>query len=304
MQNALYYLITVLIWGSTWFAIKFQLGFVSPELSIAYRYTLAAAILFIFTAIRRLPMRFSLTQHVLLATQGFLLFSITYYLVYTGEIYLTSGMVALLFTFFPIANILFGALFLRAPIRARVVIGSLLGILGVAFIFGPDLSSIDLSGGIGLGITLVLISVITASLGNILATRNQRHGLPVIQSNAYGMAYGAAFMILFALFNQSPFVFEFSLSYILSLLYLALFGSVIAFGTYMTLLGRIGPDRAAYVTVLFPVIALALSTIFEGLTWSPPQLAGVGLVLIGNVVVLTKIRFGRWGIPKTPKPQI
>ena len=137
---------------------------------------------------------------------------------------------------------------------------------------------------------LSLVSVISASLGNILSARNQRNGLPVIQTNAFGMAYGALFMFVLAAVNGPSFTFDPSFSYVISLLYLALFGSVIAFSAYLTLLGRIGADRAAYVTVLFPVISLSLSTLFEGMTWDPPQLAGVVLVLVGNAIVLAKIK--------------
>jgi drug/metabolite transporter (DMT)-like permease len=132
--------------------------------------------------------------------------------------------------------------------------------------------------------------VVSASLGNIVSARNQRNDLPVIQTNAYGMAYGAVFMFILAIINGAPLNFDPSFSYVAALLFLALFGSVIAFGAYLTLLGRIGADRAAYVTVLYPVIALSLSTLFEGMTWGLSQLAGVVLVVLGNVIVLTRRR--------------
>jgi drug/metabolite transporter (DMT)-like permease len=304
MYNAFLYLITVLIWGSTWLAIKFQLGVVSPELSIAYRFGLAASILIVFSLIRRLPLRFSLRSHGFFALQGFLLFSLNYFLVYLAEGYLTSGLVAIIFSVIIITNVIFGAIFLRNPIRARVVIGAIFGLAGLAFVFWPELSSFSLSSQQVLGIALAFISTISASLGNVVSARNQRNDLPVIQTNAYGMLYGAMFMLLLALVRGAQLEFDTSTSYIISLLYLAVFGSVIAFGSYLTLLGRIGLDRAAYVTVLFPVIALLLSTIFEDLQWGVPQLVGVALVLIGNVVVLAKNgkikllkRFERKSIP-------
>jgi drug/metabolite transporter (DMT)-like permease len=288
MQNGLYYLITVLIWGSTWLAIKFQLGIVSPELSIAYRFTLAALLLFLYSAVRRLPLRFSRSQHAFMALQGLFLFSFNYFMVYLAEGYLTSGLVAILFSTIIITNVFLGALFLGSPIRMRVVLGATVGILGIGIIFYPEISAFELSGGRGLGVLLTLLSVVSASLGNILSAHNQRNGLPVIQTNAFGMAYGALFMFILAAINGAPFTFNPSLRYVASLLFLALFGSVIAFGAYLTLLGRIGADRAAYVTVLFPVISLALSTLFEGMSWDLSQVAGVGLVLVGNAIVLTK----------------
>jgi len=301
MLNATYYLITVLIWGSTWLAIKFQLGVVSPELSVAYRFTLAALLLFTFSAARRLPLRFNWRQHAFMALQGFLLFSFNYYMVYLAETYLTSGLVAILFSMLTISNVLFGAIFLRAPVRARVVIGSITGILGMVLIFGPELVSFDLSNGSSLGVILGVVSVISASLGNIVSARNQCQGLPVIQTNAYGMAYGTVIMLILAIFTGAPLTIDFSPSYVISLLYLALFGSVIAFGSYLTLLGRIGADRAAYVTVLFPIIALILSTLFEVMSWSLAQFSGVALVLIGNVIVLIKISNRRKAAPSPEK---
>lgn len=288
MYNALLYLITVLIWGSTWLAIKFQLGVISPELSIAYRFGLAAIILIVFSLLRRLPMGFSLKTHAFFALQGLLLFSLNYFLVYLAEGNLTSGLVAIIFSLIIVLNVLFGAIFLGNPVRVRVMIGAGLGLLGLAFVFWPELTSLSLSSQKIVGMILAFIATVSASLGNVVSARNQRNDLPVIQTNAYGMLYGAVFMLLTALLRGAALDFDTSPGYVLSLFYLAIFGSVIAFGSYLTLLGRIGLDRAAYVTVLFPVIALLLSTIFEDLRWGIYQLLGVLLILLGNAVVVTK----------------
>jgi drug/metabolite transporter (DMT)-like permease len=288
MYNATLYLITVLIWGSTWLAIKFQLGVVAPELSIAYRFGLAASILIILSLVRRLPLRFDIKSHGFFVLQGLLLFSLNYILVYLAEGYLTSGLVAIIFSLIIIFNVIFGAIFLGNPIRTRVMIGAILGLAGLAFVFWPELSSFSLSSLQILGLIMAFIATISASLGNVVSARNQRHDLPVLQTNAYGMLYGALFMLILAFFRGAQLEFDTSPGYIVSLIYLAVFGSVIAFGSYLTLLGRIGLDRAAYVTVLFPVIALLLSTIFEDLQWGVPQLLGVVLILLGNAVVLTK----------------
>jgi drug/metabolite transporter (DMT)-like permease len=273
---------------STWLAIKFQLGVVAPELSIAYRFGLAASILLIFSVLRRLPLRFDLKSHGYFALQGLLLFSLNYILVYLAEGYLTSGLVAIIFSLIIIMNIIFGAILLGNPIRLRVVVGGLVGLLGLTLVFWPELISFDLSSGRALGILLAVIATVSASLGNVVSARNQRNKLPVIQTNAYGMLYGAIFMFVLALFRGAQLQIDLSPDYVLSLLYLAIFGSVIAFGSYLTLLGRIGLDRAAYVTVLFPIIALLLSTLFEDLAWGIPQLFGVLLVLLGNAMVLNK----------------
>jgi drug/metabolite transporter (DMT)-like permease len=288
MYNTFLYLITVLIWGSTWLAIKFQLGVISPELSIAYRFGLAAIILIFFSLLRRLPMGFSLKTHVFFALQGFLLFSLNYILVYLAEGYLTSGLVAIIFSLIIVLNVFFGAIFLGNPVRVRVMIGAGLGLLGLVFVFWPELTSLSLSSQKIVGMILAFIATVSASLGNVVSARNQRHELPVIQTNAYGMLYGAVFMLVTAIFRGAALQFDTSPSYVLSLFYLAIFGSVIAFGSYLTLLGRIGLDRAAYVTVLFPVIALLLSTIFEDLRWGIYQLLGVLLILFGNAAVVTR----------------
>lgn len=289
MYNLTLYLITVIIWGLTWIAIKFQLGDVAPEVSIAYRFTLAALILFLFSVLRRLPLRFDLRAHSFFALQGLFLFSLNYILVYNAELYLPSGLVSIIFSMIIFFNVLFGALFLRNPIRIQVILGAVLGLLGLLLVFGAELFSFNSADEKMLGLVLAFLSTISASLGNIVSARNQRNNLPVIQTNAFGMAYGAIFMLVLSLLRGSQFNFDPSPGYIVSLLYLAIFGSVVAFGAYLTLLGRIGPDRAAYVTVLFPIIALVVSTLFEGLNWSVWQLLGVALVLAGNVVVLTKM---------------
>jgi len=296
MYNASLYLITVFIWGSTWLAIKYQLGVVSPELSVAYRFGLAAVILIIFSLVRRLPLRFNIKSHGFFALQGLLLFSLNYILVYLAEGYLTSGLVAIIFSLIIVFNVLFGTIFLGNPIRKQVMVGAVLGLAGLALVFWPELSALSISSQKIVGMILALIATVSASLGNVVSARNQKHDLPVVQTNAYGMLYGALFMLVLAVIRGAQLEFDTSPSYILSLFYLAIFGSVIAFGSYLTLLGRIGLDRAAYVTVLFPVIALVLSTIFEDLVWGLPQLMGVVLILLGNAVVLTKK--GRFNLRK------
>lgn len=290
MENTFLYVITVLIWGSTWLAIKFQLGVVPPELSVAYRFFLAAIVLFAYSKLRGLNLRFSRREHLFIALQGLLLFSLNYVMVYFSEIYITSGLVSVLFSAVIIFNVIFGAFLLRNPVRARVLLGALVGVVGLALIFWPEVAGLDLQGVRLFGFLLGLLSAVSASLGNIVSARNQRAKLPVIQTNAFGMLYGSIATFIFSLARGAQFSFDPSPGYVGSLVYLALFGSVIAFGSYLTLLGRIGADRAAYVTVLFPVIALVLSGLFEGLKLNGLQFAGVALVLLGNVIVVARRR--------------
>ena len=286
MQNTFLYLVTVFIWGSTWLAITYQLGVVPPEWSVAYRFFLAAALLFIYSKLRGLQLRFTLREQFFIALQGLLLFSANYILVYYSELYITSGMVSVLFSSIIVFNVFFGALLLRSPVRGRVLLGSLVGISGLALIFWPEMQGVDLQGTRLLGLGLALLSALSASLGNIVSARNQQNRLPVIQTNAYGMLYGAILTSVVALLRGAPLAFDGSAGYLGSLFYLALFGSVIAFGSYLTLLGRIGADRAAYVTVLFPVIALLLSALFENLQLDWVQFSGFALVILGNGLVV------------------
>jgi drug/metabolite transporter (DMT)-like permease len=290
MQNLLLYATTVLIWGSTWLVITFQLGTVDPILSVAYRFTLASLILLVFGILRKINLRFTTRQHVFFGLQGALLFSLNYLLVYLAELRLTSGLVAVIFSMLVFMNILIGALFLGTPVRLNVVVGAIIGLVGISLVFLPELSAFNLQDRGFAGMLLSLGGTLFASMGNIVAARNQREGLPVVQTNAFGMGYGAILMFAIALFAGTPFRFEATPTYIGSLVYLALFGSIIAFGAYLTLLGRIGADRAAYASLLFPLVALVISTLFEGYRWSVPALVGVLLVLAGNFLVLSRRR--------------
>jgi drug/metabolite transporter (DMT)-like permease len=287
MKNLLLYATTVLIWGSTWLVITYQLGVVDPILSVAYRFTLASLLLLGFAMLRKIDLRFSARQHVFFGLQGFLLFSLNYLLVYLAELRLTSGLVAVIFSMLVFMNILIGALFLSTPVRQNVVIGALIGLAGICLVFLPELSAFGLHDRGFIGLVLGLVGTLSASFGNIVAARNQREGLPVVPTNLFGMGYGAILMFAIALIWDTPFQFETTLRYIASLVYLAIFGSVIAFGAYLTLIGRIGADRAAYSSLLFPLVALAFSTLFEGYQWSVSALLGVLLVLAGNFIVLS-----------------
>jgi drug/metabolite transporter (DMT)-like permease len=208
--------------------------------------------------------------------------------VYLAEIHLKSGLVAVVFSTIIFLNIFNGAIFLKSKIRLNVLLNSFLGFIGIALVFKGELIGFTFSGGESSALLLAGISVIIASFGNITSAYNQKNKLPVIQTNAFGMLYGSLLMLLLALVTGKSFTFDFSLPYISSLLYLAIFGSVIAFGSYLTLLGKIGADKSAYVTLVIPIIALILSTIFEDYKWSTFALIGVLLITIGNYMILRK----------------
>lgn len=289
-QNLLLYTTTVLIWGLTWIAIKFQLGDVDPLLSVTYRFALASVLLLAFSRFTGRKLRFTRREHFYMALQGVFLFSVNYWLVYAAELHVTSGLVAIVFSTIVFMNVIVGALFIGAPVRPQVVFGASLGLLGVGLLFWPEVVGISLSDAAVLGLLLGLGGTLSASLGNITSARNQRAGLPVVQTNAFGMGYGALLMFLVAAITDAPITFTPTVAYVGSLLYLSIFGSVLAFGAYLTLIGRIGADKASYNSMLFPLVALFISTLVEDYRWSAPALVGVALILAGNFLVLTRRR--------------
>lgn len=290
MPHQLLYLFTVLIWGSTWLAITFQLGVVDPIWSVAYRFALAAAVLLAFCVATRRPLRFGLRDHSFIALQGTFLFSVNYILFYFSIEHVTSGLIAVIFSTIVFMNIFNGALLLGTPVRRRVLAGASLGLAGIALVFWPEFQAFSASSATMVGVSLAVVATCFASLGNMASVRNQRAGMGVIETNTFGMAYGAVLTTIVALLVGAEFRFDWSLSYVASLIYLSVIGSVIAFGCYLSLLGRIGADRAAYAGVMFPIVALILSTLFEGYAWSGPALIGVVMVVAGNLLVLTRTK--------------
>lgn len=288
MKNILLYITTVLIWGSTWIAIKFQLGTVDPLVSTFYRFFIASMILMLFCYIRGLNMRFSFKDHLFLVPLGALLFSVNYWLVYVAEIYITSGVVAVAFSLLVFMNIVNGAIFLKTPITSQMIVGALIGIIGICFIFFIEIKSFDFSDKSVLGFCMCFLSVLMNSFANIISSRNSKKGLPIIQANAFGMTYGTLVLLLLIFLLKKDFTFSLSTSYIVSLFYLGVFGSILAFGCYLTLIGEIGADKAAYAWMLVPVVALIISSLFEGYVWSFQALVGLVLVSIGNYMALRK----------------
>jgi drug/metabolite transporter (DMT)-like permease len=288
MNNLLLYLLTIVIWGSTWIGIKYQLGVVSPLVSVAHRSLLSALLIFAFLLLRRVGARLSRRDHGFILVQGLCLFCINYLFIYTGTADLTSGLVAVVFSTMVILNPLFGALFLRTPLSPMVLVGGAVGLLGMMLVFSRELEVPALSDLSFRALLLCFCGTCFASLGNIVAARNHLAGLPVLVCNAWGMAYGALALYAAALLTGTPITVDWRAPYLLSLGYLVLFGSVIAFWAYVTLIGNLGVDRAAYTTLLFPLVALLISTLAEQYHWSPPVFAGIALILAGNWLVMRR----------------
>jgi drug/metabolite transporter (DMT)-like permease len=293
----LLYAMVVCIWGSSWIALGGQVGSGVPILaSVAYRFGLAAVLLFAWCRWRGIRLRYRLRDHVGMALQGLVLFALNYVLFYSAAHTLTSGLIAVVFSTVILFNLALGVLFLGARLESRLVIGSVLGLAGVSLVFWPEVSALiaapsgaDVAFGDRLeGIGYALAGTACASVGMTLSARNQRAGLGVMATNAWGMGSAAAALLVIAVISGTTFSFAWTVPYVGGLLYLSIISSVIAFGAYLTLVGRIGPARASYASVLFPLIALGLSTLFENYHWTWQGAAGIVFVLAGNLLVLRR----------------
>ena len=286
MLNFLLYAAAALIWGSTWLGIKLQLTQVPPILSVGYRFCLASLILLIYCLLRNKQLAFSRRDHLFMAIQGFSLFGLGYCMSYLATSYLTSGLVAVAYSTILMWNILNLKIFMGQAIAWRAFWGGILGLAGICTVFWHDLSAFTATRGL-IGLSMALIGAYLSSLGNVVGAHHARAGVPVTQANAYGMAYGGLLTLAIHFGGGGELVMDWSAGYLVPMLYLTVFGSVVAFGCYMLLIGRIGAEYAAYVTLLMPVIALLLSTMFEDFLWTSNAAIGVVIVLIGNLFILT-----------------
>ena len=287
-QNALLYVVTVLIWGSSWLAIKYQLGSVDPMVSVAYRFLLASAISWLYCRFSGRLMRYSLRDHGFMFLQGASLFALNYWLFYLSELTLTSGLAAVIFSTIVVMNMMNGVLFLKNRLELRVVLGAGIGLFGIIVVFWPEVTDFESGSENLFAVSLAVLATLLASLGNIASARNQRKGIPVVQANTFGMTYGALLMLVLSGATGREFTFEVTLPYVSSLVFLSVFASIIAFWTYLTLLGRVGVERAAYATLFFPLVALGFSTVFEDYQWTASAGIGILLILAGNLLILKR----------------
>jgi len=278
------FIITTLIWGSTWYAIELQLGVVHPIVSIAHRFALAGlAVLFGMGLAGRLkPIAWRHQGFLLL--QGLLLFSGNYVFIYTGTQTLPSGLVSVVFSMMVITNMLAGRVFLNLPLSWHIGLSGLGGVIGIAVIFAPEIERVSLGDESLQAVILCFIGTCLASLGNIVAARNMRERLPTLQCNMMSMLYGTVVLYVASLILGFPIEIEWNLRYLGSLAYLSFVGSVIAFWLYVTLIGEVGPAKAGYIALLTPIVALFISAVFEGYQWTWYATVGVMLVLGSNFV--------------------
>ena len=282
------YAATVFVWGVSWYAVKLQVGVIAPEVSVFWRFVLAAMVMLAFAVWRDAPLKFPWRTHVRFAALGAFIFSTNFVLFYYGGLYVPSGLLAVVFSLTSVFNLVLGAIFLGQRVSGRILLGGLLGVTGVACLFWPQIAATGglLDTGALIGLAFCVGGTLSFCCGNIVSASNQTRGIPIVSASTWGMIYGAILLAIVSSVRGHSFAVEWTAIYLGSLVYLAVFASVVAFACYLTLIGRIGSARAGYATVLFPVVALIVSSVLEDFSWGLPAFAGLACVLAGNLLVL------------------
>jgi drug/metabolite transporter (DMT)-like permease len=283
-MNIALYLSTVLIWGSTWIAIYWQAGDVPSLVSIFYRFAIAGALFLPLLVLLGKIQKTQKKDHLFFFLQGVCLFSFNYICMYNASHYIISGLISVIFAMATLFNAFNQWLIWRKQPSPAIYIAGALGITGLALLFWPQLQNTDNSHDIIWGVLLSMGGTYFFSLGNMISMRNSQQGIHPWTSNAYGMAYAALLMLMIIWLLGIEWRWDSSDSYLWSLLYLAIPGSIIGFTIYLVLLARIGANKAAYTAVLFPVVALTISTFFENYSWDALSVSGLFLVMLGVVV--------------------
>lgn len=270
-----------LVWGTTWYAITYQLTATAPEVGVALRFVLAGGAILAWCALAREPIRHPLAHHRLFAAQGLTGFALSYVLIYHAERYIVSGLVATGYALMPLANMLGAHWLFGTPMSRRVALGGALGATGVALVFWPELATLSAGTTTVLGAALTAGAVVLSVISNMVVLSQQRQRLAHWSPLGWAMLYGAAGAALAALVAGRSWSVHWSAPFAVSLVYLALGGSVLAFGAYYALLARVGAARAAYVGVFTPIVALLVSSWFEHFDWQWQTWLGIALVLAG-----------------------
>lgn len=288
-KNVILFIICSLIWGTTWLVIKFQIDSTSAIVGVFYRFFLAAILMFAFNfLVTKKNIVYPLKNHIYFALQGIFNFSINYILTYIAESKMSSGLVALTFTTLVYFNMIGLRLWFKKLISRNVFVGGIFGATGIALLFWKDLTMFNPDSKIIVGVIIGIIATFFASTGNMFAFKNHQFKIPVIIFNSYGMFYGAICTLMIGLYRHENFSFPTTPSFIISLLYLTVFGTVIAFWAYQTLVGTIGADRAAYTSIIAPVIAVFVSSVYENVQFTPLLIIGILFCIIGNIISLKK----------------
>ncbi len=289
MNTVVLFATLVLVFGSGPYAISLQLGPVAPELLVAYRFGAGGIVLMVVALAMGRSLKFGLRDHMFLALQGLLMFSTIDLLLYFAVPFIPGGLMQLVMSMMVVTNVVFGALFLGLEVRIRVLVGAMLGIAGIAMVSWPELRGLELTGAGLSGLAASYLALLAASLGITTSARNQRAGLPVFETTGISMVYGAACSFVVAGMLGRPLAWDWSPAFLGGFAWGSFVLSAAGMVFFLRLIGRIGPDRAAYVVLLTPITALAISTFQGDFAWTAVSLAGVATVLVGNVVVLSKL---------------
>lgn len=288
MFNLFLYVLTIAIWGSTWILAKFQVDEVSALQSVLYRYIVAALLLQGAISLLRARNRHSLRTHGKFFLLGSFLFCWNYVLFYTAtDLGLTTGLIAVVFSLIITMNMANNVLFFKERAELKTLLGACVGLIGISMVFAEDFASVH-EDNFFLAIGICVVATYFASLGNMMSKHLQREGISVTGANGWGMTYGALILLVTVLLFDGPMRVPTTVPFLSSLFFLAIFGSIVGFWSYLTLLGRVGADKAAYAMIVFPVWSLTLSWMFEGFTWTPIKIVGVGVILVGNVFMIAR----------------
>jgi drug/metabolite transporter (DMT)-like permease len=284
------FIVITLIWGSTWIVIKDQLGTVPAVWSVTYRYVIATIAMLAVAWMMGASLRLSRAGHLLALAFGIPQFCLNFNFVYAAEHHVTSGLVATVFALLMVPNSALAWLFLKQRVTGYFMLGSAIACVGVALLFAQELrASPSTPSQVAIGIGLTLLGVLSASVANIMQASGRAAAWPLPSLLAWGMFYGTLANAAVAVLTGGPPVFEQRLGYCLGLLYLGLFASALAFPLYFSVIRAVGPGKAAYSSLLVPIIAMAISTVAEGYLWSPLAIAG-GLVALAGMVVALRSR--------------
>ena len=294
MNNFILFGITLFCWSPTWYVIKFQLGYVDPLVSVFYRFFAASIIIFIYLLIKKKNLKFSLNYHLWFLFFGICLYSLNYVFFYLSNTYLISAFPAIVFSTVVIMNILGEAFYFKKKPSLKTLTGATIGMIVIAIIFNNEIFNFSLSNGTHIGLLLALLGTFFASTGNMVHQRNLNNNFPLIETIAYSMFYGSLATLFIIQIKGTELLFEYTFSYIASLAYLSIVGSIFAFIFYLKLLERVGAGRAGYVGVIMPVLALLISTVFENLEWQIDLIMGFPILIIGAVLVINqKVRLNK-----------
>ena len=288
-MSASLFVIVVLAWGFTWYAIHLQLGPTPDIVSIFWRFVVAAGLMWFGLAVTRRIKPAPLRQHVWFAALGLTLFCGNFVCLYAAEQSVPSGLVAVIFSMASVFNAANQWCFRGIRPSLRALLGAAIGILGVICLFEDQIAAPGQAHYLR-GILFTLAGTYLFSIGNLVSSNASRNGVDLPNAIARGMSWGVFFLTLFILARGQPFLPHLDAAYLGGLAYLSLIGSVVAFLAYLSLVGRVGPTNAAYVTVISPVIALAVSSVLENYSWAPLASVGVALISLGNLVIFLPVR--------------